>query len=225
MITGMLDDRFRLGVFVRIASEVLVALTIIELLDLRLTWLGDLVGTGQIQMPPTVSYIFTVVAMFGLMNAFNMLDGIDGLLTEFPVGMLVNYIPAGRQPQLQRQTAGHLLKETVQRADSHAVQLPGYLNQQLLCLLPGYVGRLHELRQLPTRLIIPSSAGQTQQYPLQNLTSGFSRERRRQNRFRWMSQKQLTQKVSGKLKRLSASGRRSNQFMHESDRTFRVLSG
>ena len=91
VITGMLDDRFRLGVFVRIASEILVAFTIIELLDLRLTWLGDLVGTGQIQMPPTVSYIFTVVAMFGLMNAFNMLDGIDGLLASLVITTVVGF--------------------------------------------------------------------------------------------------------------------------------------
>ena len=91
VITGMLDDRFHLGVFMRIASEVLVALTIIELLDLRLTYLGDLMGTGQIQMPPTVSYIFTVVAMFGLMNAFNMLDGIDGLLASLVITTIVGF--------------------------------------------------------------------------------------------------------------------------------------
>lgn len=91
VITGMLDDRFHLGVFMRIASEILVALTIIELLDLRLTWLGDLVGTGEIRMPPTVSYIFTVVAMFGLMNAFNMLDGIDGLLASLVITTVVGF--------------------------------------------------------------------------------------------------------------------------------------
>ena len=91
VITGMLDDRFHLGVVMRIASEVLVALTIIELLDLRLTWLGDLMGTGQIRMPPTVSYIFTVVAMFGLMNAFNMLDGIDGLLASLVITTIVGF--------------------------------------------------------------------------------------------------------------------------------------
>ena len=91
VITGALDDRFHLGVFMRIASEVLVALTIIELLDLRLTYLGDLMGTGQIQMPPTVSYIFTVVAMFGLMNAFNMLDGIDGLLASLVITTIVGF--------------------------------------------------------------------------------------------------------------------------------------
>ena len=91
VITGALDDRFHLGVFMRVASEVLVALTIIELLDLRLTYLGDLMGTGQIQMPPTISYIFTVVAMFGLMNAFNMLDGIDGLLASLVITTIVGF--------------------------------------------------------------------------------------------------------------------------------------
>ncbi|MDA8620637.1 undecaprenyl/decaprenyl-phosphate alpha-N-acetylglucosaminyl 1-phosphate transferase, partial [Luminiphilus sp.] len=91
VITGMLDDRLHLGVFMRITSEVLVALTIIELLDLRLTYLGDLMGMGLIKMPPTVSYIFTVVAMFGLMNAFNMLDGIDGLLASLVITTIVGF--------------------------------------------------------------------------------------------------------------------------------------
>ena len=91
VMTGMLDDRFNLGVFVRVASEVLVALTIIELLDLRLTWLGDIVATGQIQMPPTISYVFTVIAMFGLMNAFNMLDGMDGLLASLVITTIIGF--------------------------------------------------------------------------------------------------------------------------------------
>ena len=91
VITGALDDRFHLGVFVRVASEVLVALTIIEILDLRLTWIGDLIGTGQIRMSPSTSYIFTVVAIFGLMNAFNMLDGIDGLLASLVITTIVGF--------------------------------------------------------------------------------------------------------------------------------------
>ena len=91
VITGALDDRFHLGVFMRIASEILVALTIIELLDLRLTWLGDILGTGAIRMPPPISYVFTVVAMFGLMNAFNMLDGIDGLLASLVITTIVGF--------------------------------------------------------------------------------------------------------------------------------------
>ena len=90
-VTGALDDRFHLGVFMRVVSEVLVALTIIELLNLRLTELGDLIGTGPIKLPFTVSYIFTVVAIFGLMNAFNMLDGIDGLLASLAFTTIIGF--------------------------------------------------------------------------------------------------------------------------------------
>jgi UDP-GlcNAc:undecaprenyl-phosphate GlcNAc-1-phosphate transferase len=89
--TGVLDDRFHLGVFLRVASEVLVALLIIELMGLKLIWLGDLIGIGEIQMPPAVSYIFTVVAIFGLMNAFNMLDGIDGLLASLVITTIIGF--------------------------------------------------------------------------------------------------------------------------------------
>ena len=91
VITGALDDRFHLGVFLRVASEVLVALIIIELMGLKLVWLGDLVGIGQIQMPPAVSYAFTVIAIFGLMNAFNMLDGIDGLLASLVITTILGF--------------------------------------------------------------------------------------------------------------------------------------
>lgn len=91
VVTGALDDRFQLGVVVRVASEVLVALAIIELLDLRLTWLGDILGTGVIKMPPAASYIFTVLAIFGLMNAFNMLDGIDGLLASLVITSIAGF--------------------------------------------------------------------------------------------------------------------------------------
>ena len=91
VLTGALDDRFHLGVFLRVASEVLVALIIIELMDLRLEWLGDLIGTGEIRMPPTISYAFTVISIFGLMNAFNMLDGIDGLLAFMVITTITGF--------------------------------------------------------------------------------------------------------------------------------------
>jgi UDP-GlcNAc:undecaprenyl-phosphate GlcNAc-1-phosphate transferase len=91
VITGALDDRFHLGVFLRVVSEVLVALIIIELMGLKLVWLGDLIGIGQLQMPPAVSYAFTVVAIFGLMNAFNMLDGIDGLLASLVITTIIGF--------------------------------------------------------------------------------------------------------------------------------------
>lgn len=77
---GCLDDRFGLGVFVRVLTEVAVALIIIEGLDLRVGSLGNLVDTGDVRLSPVFAYPFTVIAIFGIINAFNMLDGLDGLL-------------------------------------------------------------------------------------------------------------------------------------------------
>lgn len=82
---GALDDRYSLSVASRLVAEILIAVIIIHTIDLRLIWLGDLIGTGQIKMGPTMSYIFTVIAIFGLLNAFNMLDGVDGLLASITI--------------------------------------------------------------------------------------------------------------------------------------------
>lgn len=91
LITGVLDDRFRAGVFARSASEVVVAILFIEIFELRLTDLGDLLGIGAILMPPAVSYCFSVLAIFGIINAFNMLDGIDGLLAMLVITTLLSF--------------------------------------------------------------------------------------------------------------------------------------
>ena len=87
--TGMLDDRFHLGVFVRVLSEVLVAIAVIELLDLRVAHLGNLLNSGLIRMDPAIAYPFTIIAIFGIINAFNMLDGMDGLLAALVITTLV----------------------------------------------------------------------------------------------------------------------------------------
>ena len=89
VVTGMLDDRFHLGVFIRVMSEVLVAIAVIELLDLQVSYLGDLFASGILKMGPSLSYAFTVIAIFGIINAFNMLDGMDGLLAALVITTLV----------------------------------------------------------------------------------------------------------------------------------------
>ena len=91
VLTGALDDRFHLGVFARVGSELLVALIVIETLDLRVSQLGDLLNTGNINLGEFFAYPFTMVAIFGIINAFNMLDGIDGLLATLVIATLVTF--------------------------------------------------------------------------------------------------------------------------------------
>ena len=89
VVTGMLDDRFHLGVFIRVLSEVLVAVAVIELLDLQVAQLGDLFDSGNLYLGPSLAYPFTVIAIFGIINAFNMLDGMDGLLASQVISTLL----------------------------------------------------------------------------------------------------------------------------------------
>lgn len=91
VIAGALDDRFHLGVFVRIGSELLVALIVIEALNLRLVHLGDLLSIGNLQLSAFFAYPFTMVAIFGIINAFNMLDGMDGVLASLVISTLVTF--------------------------------------------------------------------------------------------------------------------------------------
>lgn len=80
VLLGAIDDRRGVSVFTRVTVEVIVALIVIEGLDLTAANLGDLIGTGNIKLPPWLAYPFTVICIFGVINAFNMLDGMDGLL-------------------------------------------------------------------------------------------------------------------------------------------------
>ena len=89
LVTGALDDRFHLGVFVRILSEFTVALFIVESVDLNITNLGNLLGSGSLRLNPVFSYAFTVIAIFGIINAFNMLDGLDGLVPSIVLVSLI----------------------------------------------------------------------------------------------------------------------------------------
>ena len=91
VLTGVLDDRFSLGVFARVGSELLVAMIVIESLNLRLVDLGDLLSIGNIQLSAFFAYPFTMIAIFGIINAFNMLDGIDGLLATLVIATLVTF--------------------------------------------------------------------------------------------------------------------------------------
>jgi UDP-GlcNAc:undecaprenyl-phosphate GlcNAc-1-phosphate transferase len=77
---GVVDDIRQTGVFVRVITEIAVALLIIEGLGLRANNLGDLIGTGHVSLEGWIAYPFTVVCVFGIINAYNMLDGMDGVL-------------------------------------------------------------------------------------------------------------------------------------------------
>ncbi|MFK7830552.1 MAG: MraY family glycosyltransferase [Congregibacter sp.] len=98
-LMGVIDDARGLSVFTRTIVEVAVALVVIEGLDLLPRNLGDIIGTGNIRMPVWIAYPFTIIAIFGIVNAYNMLDGIDGLLSVMVlITVFAFHVFSGLQP-------------------------------------------------------------------------------------------------------------------------------
>ena len=79
VLVGALDDYRHLSVKMRLGFQVLVALLMIYAGGNSVHSLGNLFGLGDIELG-IFSMPFTVIAAVGVMNAFNMIDGIDGLL-------------------------------------------------------------------------------------------------------------------------------------------------
>ena len=101
VFVGVLDDRYKLHVSIKILSEIIVALVVIEGLELNLRNLGALSGGESITLPTYIGYPFTIIAIFGLINAFNMLDGIDGLLPSLVLITLLSvHLFTQTRPQL-----------------------------------------------------------------------------------------------------------------------------
>ncbi|MCK8137043.1 UDP-N-acetylglucosamine--undecaprenyl-phosphate N-acetylglucosaminephosphotransferase [Pseudoalteromonas sp. 2CM28B] len=76
---GALDDRFDLSVKIRMLVQAFISVAMIYFASAELHTLGNLLGFGAIELG-MFGGIVTVFAVIGCINAFNMVDGIDGLL-------------------------------------------------------------------------------------------------------------------------------------------------
>jgi UDP-GlcNAc:undecaprenyl-phosphate GlcNAc-1-phosphate transferase len=91
-VLGALDDRYDLSVRSRLLVQTAAILTVIGTTGVYIHSLGHIFGheltLGWVGIP------FTVVAVIGLLNAFNMMDGIDGLaggLSLVTIGTILLY--------------------------------------------------------------------------------------------------------------------------------------
>ena len=78
VVVGAIDDHKGLGVKITIVAQIVAGLIMTEIADIKIIELGDLLGFGNINLG-IYSMAFTVFAVVGGINAFNMIDGIDGL--------------------------------------------------------------------------------------------------------------------------------------------------
>jgi UDP-GlcNAc:undecaprenyl-phosphate/decaprenyl-phosphate GlcNAc-1-phosphate transferase len=98
-LLGALDDRFDLSVKKRLLIQAIAILTVIATTGVYIHTLGHLFGY-QVNLgwlgPPV-----TVVAIIGLMNAFNLMDGIDGLAGSLELVSITAIVMFAEPPALQ----------------------------------------------------------------------------------------------------------------------------
>jgi UDP-GlcNAc:undecaprenyl-phosphate GlcNAc-1-phosphate transferase len=86
---GALDDKFDLKVRVRIVGQIIIASLMIYGAGGYISNLGNLFGFGDVTIGP-VGIIFTYVAIIVVINAYNMVDGIDGLVGSLSINTYVS---------------------------------------------------------------------------------------------------------------------------------------
>ena len=77
VILGVMDDMFNLSVFLRLSLQCLIVGVSMICGAATVDSIG--IDSDDNGNTPVVWFIFSIFSTVGLMNAFNMIDGIDGL--------------------------------------------------------------------------------------------------------------------------------------------------
>lgn len=87
LLMGVIDDRYDLRATIKLAIQLVLAHFVFEQ-GIRIESLHGLMGIYQ--LAPWAQYVLTVVVITGVVNAFNLMDGIDGLAAGIAIfGFLV----------------------------------------------------------------------------------------------------------------------------------------
>lgn len=78
VLLGAIDDAKDISPWLRLGVQALLILSLCRLTGVTLQNLGDIVGLGDIRVR-WFDLLMTVIAICGAINAYNMMDGIDGL--------------------------------------------------------------------------------------------------------------------------------------------------
>ena len=84
MFIGALDDKFDLRVRIRIVGQIIIASLMIYGVGGYISNLGNLFGLGDVTLGP-IGIVFTYVGIIVVINAYNMIDGIDGLIGSLSI--------------------------------------------------------------------------------------------------------------------------------------------
>ena len=79
VVIGALDDKFDISYKFRFFIQALISIGMMYLGGIELNTLGNIFGLGNVTLG-NFGYLITIFGVIAAINAFNMVDGIDGLL-------------------------------------------------------------------------------------------------------------------------------------------------
>ena len=91
LLIGLLDDLKDLGIWPRILVQIISCLLLVLFTDTCITSFGSPFGSNEIELGK-FAIPFTIFAVVGLVNAFNMSDGIDGLAGFLAIVTIIGII-------------------------------------------------------------------------------------------------------------------------------------
>lgn len=93
LVVGVLDDLHELSARARFAAQILAAVLMIGMGDVLLRQFGPILGPWPLGLGPLAA-VLTVFCTVGVINAINMMDGIDGLAGTILLTALVSLLVA-----------------------------------------------------------------------------------------------------------------------------------
>jgi UDP-GlcNAc:undecaprenyl-phosphate/decaprenyl-phosphate GlcNAc-1-phosphate transferase len=88
-VLGVIDDRVTLSPRNRLIGQALTVLLVLVCSRLSLDSLGDLFNNGNLRILPWLSGVATFLVMTGIVNAYNMVDGLDGLAASLSLSAFI----------------------------------------------------------------------------------------------------------------------------------------
>jgi UDP-GlcNAc:undecaprenyl-phosphate GlcNAc-1-phosphate transferase len=91
LLIGLLDDLKDLGIWPRFLVQIISCVLLLLFTDTCITSFGSPFGSNEIELGK-LAIPFTIFAVVGLVNAFNMSDGIDGLAGSLAIVTIIGII-------------------------------------------------------------------------------------------------------------------------------------
>ena len=94
-VLSLLDDLFNLSSLKQFFFQVIAACIAVIYGNLQVHDVGHIFGGSALVLSPLVSQIFSIIALVGVINAFNMLDGMNALLGSITILLASLFLTLG----------------------------------------------------------------------------------------------------------------------------------